>query len=92
MTALMLYPKRAFQSQRPRREGPNRLPVPDGLHTLTTGAAAVPEVAGTDAKNLTTMELGITGVSTLLIRSFLADRELSPSGVTRQAQQEISSS
>lgn len=42
--------------------------------------------------SFTVMDVGTPGVSVLLIKSFRADRELSPFGVTGQAQHEISSS
>ena len=41
---------------------------------------------------LITIEVGIAGVSTLLIRSFLAESETKAFGVTRQEQQATSSS
>jgi len=48
--------------------------------------------AGVVATNLITIEVGIAGVSGLLIRSAWAESAFSPFGVTRQAQQAISSS
>src|ERR1700682_247503 len=48
--------------------------------------------AGKLASSLTVMDVGTPGVSVLLIKSLRADRELSPSGVTGQAQHEINSS
>src|SRR2546423_505872 len=54
--------------------------------------AALQEPLPLDASNFTTMELGFTPVSVLLIRSFRADRDTSPFGVTLQLQQEISCS
>ncbi len=47
---------------------------------------------GSDDSSCTTMEVGIAGVSGLLVRSDTADKEFRPFGVTRQAQQAISSS
>jgi len=44
------------------------------------------------ATSLITIEVGIAGVSGLLIRSAWAESAFSPFGVTRQAQQAISSS
>ena len=60
-----------------------------GLQTVKAPPVAV---AGTVATSLITIEVGIAGVSTLLIRSFLADSDTKAFGVTRQAQQETSSS
>ena len=51
-------------------------------------AAVVPSVDS----SLTTIDVGTPGVRVLLIRSFRADSETNASGVTRQLQQEISSS
>src|SRR5207253_3716214 len=44
------------------------------------------------ASNLITIDVGTPGVNVLLIKSFRADSETSPFGVTRQVQQEINCS
>ncbi len=59
---------------------------------LQTGNAPAAVVAGSLAINLMTIEVGTAGVRLLLIKSDLAERELSPFGVTKQEQQPISSS
>ena len=48
--------------------------------------------SGTVASSLTTIAVGTAGVSVLLIRSFFAEREISPFGVTGHEQQEMSCS
>ena len=60
-----------------------RLPI-DGLEALQ----AVPAVA----RIFTTMDVGCAGVSVLLTKSELAEREARTFGVTVQAQQEINCS
>jgi hypothetical protein len=59
------------------------------LQLVNTPPVAVPGIV---ANNLITIDVGMAGVSTSLIRSFLAERETKAFGVTRQEQQEIISS
>ena len=60
-----------------------------GLQTVKAPPVAVP---GCMESNLITIDVGIAGVSTLLIRSFFADSDTKAFGVTRHAQQETISS
>ena len=63
-------------------------PVPTVDALQPASVPVVPELAS----NFTTMEVGTPGVRVLLIKSLRAEREMSPSGVTRQVQQEINCS
>jgi hypothetical protein len=47
---------------------------------------------GVEARSLMTTDAGVPAVSVLLIKSLRTESELSPFGVTRQAQHEIISS
>ena len=64
-------------------------------NAATTSIAATPAAelvqvppTGRVASNLITRAVGTAGVSVLLARSFLADKETSPFGVTGQEQQD----
>src|ERR1700719_3366351 len=77
------------QASMPRSNTVGGVPAVAGLQTVKAPVLSVP---GRLAISLITMDVGTAGVRLLLIRSDLAERELSPFGVTRQAQQPISSS
>jgi len=83
------------QASMPSSSVLGRLTVPTaraaavGLQTVKAPPVAV---WGTIETSLTTIEVGMAGVSTLLIRSFLADSDTRAFGVTRQEQQATSSS
>lgn len=64
---------------------------PAKLATFGEDGLQVPPM-GVEATSFLTIDVGTPGVSVLLIKSETAERELSPFGVTRQEQQEISSS
>ena len=64
---------------------------------VSVGFAMAAELAqdrptGTVASNLITIDVGTAGVSVLLIRSFFADSDTSPFGVTGHEQHEINCS
>ncbi len=64
--------------------------VPKAVSPVARGFASVPAVdalqavgvVAADDSSLTTIEVGLPGVSVLLARSFLAESETRPSGVT----------
>jgi hypothetical protein len=68
--------------------------VPQAAMPLTRGpgADALQADVPDEASILITTDVGTPGVSVLLIKSLRAESETSPSGVTGQAQQEISCS
>ena len=64
-----------------------------GTKSAAVGVAALqPPEGAVLANSLTTMAVGTAGVRVLLIKSLLADSDVSPFGVTKQVQQEISCS
>lgn len=66
--------------------------VPVNEAALLVQLVPVPPVPARVARSLITTEFGRTPVSVLLIKSFCAESETSPFGVTRQEQHEINCS
>jgi hypothetical protein len=81
------------QARRPAAVAVGGIPgsgMPPGLHWLS--ACVFGSFPGTEATSAIVTDVDVADVSVLLIKSFVTERELSPSGVTRQEQQAISSS